>query len=177
MSGQKVKKMLGMGNSLLTYDQYTDADGVKKDKYEFSPDIKENPQFSIDYYVPIKPDRSRSALDWTNEPTLEEMQEFLNRLLIPRYITSSRLKFEVNEGGLGGRYFAFIDDYEVSIEACFGGYDVAIYKDEVMVFAEKSCTDLNDMPAGMRHLALSKAIEIANGLLYQIYTSSHEPRV
>ncbi len=82
-------------------------------------------------------------------------------------------------GTLGHYWTAKTDRYEVCLEACFNGYDVALYElkpgDDVFVkgdgkrlVGEKTCADIPDIPmvaamAGeLPPEALKKALEIAN---------------
>jgi len=73
--------------------------------------------------------------------------------------------------GSFGHYFTFTDGkYEVCLESCLNGYDVAIYDMNKNLIGEKECTNIEGMlemqiMAGFSMgsgEALTKAVEIAN---------------
>jgi hypothetical protein len=73
--------------------------------------------------------------------------------------------------GSFGHYFSYKDDkYEVCLESCLNGYDVAIYDLNQNLIGEKTCTNIDGI-LGMQILpgfsfgtgeALEKALKIAN---------------
>lgn len=70
------------------------------------------------------------------------------------------------EAGSFGHYFSYKDElgYEICLEACLNGYDVAIYKDMGLV-GEKECTNIEGIMPGFSAMsgeALNKAVEITN---------------
>jgi hypothetical protein len=77
-------------------------------------------------------------------------------------------------------YFTYLDEngYEVCLESCLNGYDVAIYKDKELL-VEKQCTDIDGMLEaqiipGFSMLggeALQKALAIANDMYKKFYES------
>lgn len=83
----------------------------------------------------------------------------------------------VGSDGSFGHYFTYTDKegYEVCLESCLEGYDVAIYKDEELV-APKECTHISGMMdsqifPGFSVLtgeALEKALDIANKMYEKI---------
>lgn len=84
------------------------------------------------------------------------------------------------DGGAGsfGHYFSYKDDkYEVCMESCLNGYDVAVYDLEQNLIGEKKCTNIECMlemqiapgfSIGTLD-AINKALEIANRKYSELY--------
>jgi len=76
-----------------------------------------------------------------------------------------------------GHYFTYKNDkYEICLESCLGGYDVAIYDLNQNLIGEKECTNIERMEE-MQIVpgfslgtgeALEKALEIANKKLKKL---------
>ena len=77
----------------------------------------------------------------------------------------------IGEPGSFGHYFSYKDDkYEVCLESCLNGYDVAIYDLNQNLIGEKECTNIEGM-LEMQIMpgfsmgtgkAIEKALKIAN---------------
>lgn len=83
-------------------------------------------------------------------------------------LTIKDFVFEQSEETIGHRFYKKLKDgREINLEACFSGYDVALYDSNLDIIGEKICTEMNqNVPMDfLRHMALDKAVQIANQIL------------
>ncbi len=84
-------------------------------------------------------------------------------------LTIGSFKREVLQGSFG-HYFSYKDEkYEVCLESCLNGYDVAIYDNNQNLIGEKECTNTEGMEFQIipefsiaTGVALEDAVKIAN---------------
>ena len=101
-------------------------------------------------------------------------------------LTLGSFKREGSPGSFA-HYFSHIlpDGKEVCLEACFNGYDVAIYdKKEGNLIGKKTCTDIQGMVDSqvapgfsvLTGVAIGKAISIANKKVNELYKAKNESK-
>lgn len=84
-------------------------------------------------------------------------------------LTIQDLTYEESADTYGYRYFKVLNNgWEISIERCLNGYDVALYDGNLDLIGEKICTnvpDANGVNLIRQAEIFFKALEIANELL------------